>query len=221
MNANTAGIGATASVMARYGALVRVAFINPNATQARSDRRKKLAASRSRQAALSASGGVGMTLLSTDGAVDDERETRRQQRILRNRESAAISRKRKSNRIGELEIQVESLQEENRRLRQRIHDSETRADGLSNANLITPSTTRCPSPRNFSNVSATSSATSSALPFSITKCAPTAHSFAADIPSSPSPFSFPGPIAAASCSTTAGGAAAASINNLPRPAVFA
>lgn len=36
---------------------------------------------------------------------------------MRNRESAALSRKRKSNRVGELEIQVEALEEECRRLR--------------------------------------------------------------------------------------------------------
>lgn len=100
-----------------------VAFVNPNAAQARSYRRTKLAAARARIAATPANAGT----ISVAGAGGDasgiaggEKEVRKQQRMLRNRESAALSRKRKSDRIGELEVQVQSLEDENRCLRQRI-----------------------------------------------------------------------------------------------------
>ncbi|CAN0427841.1 unnamed protein product, partial [Scytosiphon promiscuus] len=45
------------------------------------------------------------------------KEIRRGERVLRNRQSAALSRMRQTSRVGELEVLVEALQEENRRLR--------------------------------------------------------------------------------------------------------
>ncbi|CAM9673521.1 unnamed protein product [Ectocarpus sp. 13 AM-2016] len=116
-------------------ALDEVHFVNPDAAGARSRRRVKLTASRARLAALAASGG-GASSLGEDGAGHgvSEKEARKQQRMLRNRESAALSRKRKSDRIGELEIQVEALQEENRRLRQRIDDQEDDGRDAGNGN---------------------------------------------------------------------------------------
>lgn len=116
----------TVSGATRHDTLEGVSFINPNAAQARVNRAKKLAASRARLLAISAQsrsasaaggGGGGGALPSAA----DEKEERKQQRMLRNRESAALSRKRKSDRIGELEIYVEALEEENRRLRRRIN----------------------------------------------------------------------------------------------------
>lgn len=92
-----------------------VAFTNPNATEARMKRRSKLAASRARMLAASATCSD-----SAFNSADEEKEVRKQQRMLRNRESAALSRKRKSDRIDELEVQVECLEEENRQLRQRV-----------------------------------------------------------------------------------------------------
>lgn len=113
--------------MSRAGSdrLDSVAFINPNATQARTNRRAKLVAARARQALAAQGDGVG----SAAGAGTDDKEIRKQQRMLRNRESAALSRKRRSDRIDELEVQVEHLEQENRRLRQRINDLELRASG--------------------------------------------------------------------------------------------
>lgn len=121
------GSGSEASRMSKAGGNVldSVAFVNPEATQARMRRRAKLAASRIRLLAQAAQGGGGGA-----GATGDDKEVRKQQRILRNRESAALSRKRKSDRIGELEIQVGNLEEENRRLRQRINDLESQAIDL-------------------------------------------------------------------------------------------
>ncbi|CAN0461258.1 unnamed protein product, partial [Hapterophycus canaliculatus] len=93
------------------------------AAQARSLRRVKLAAARARLAALAAAGTGVFSSGAAGGAGFSEKDVRKQQRMLRNRESAALSRKRKSDRIGELELQVEALQEENRRLRQRVDES--------------------------------------------------------------------------------------------------
>lgn len=92
-----------------------VLFTNPNAMQARLDRCRKLAMARARRSAPSFNGTVA----------GDRREidTRKQQRMLRNRESAALSRKRKTDRIVELKNQVESLKGENRRIRRQIMDS--------------------------------------------------------------------------------------------------
>ncbi|CAM9991967.1 unnamed protein product, partial [Ectocarpus sp. 6 AP-2014] len=116
-------------------ALDEVHFVNPDAVRARSRRRVKLTAARARLAALAASGG-GASSLGEEGAGPgvSEKEVRKQQRMLRNRESAALSRKRKSDRIGELEIQVEALQEENRRLRQRIDRKEDDGRDAGNGN---------------------------------------------------------------------------------------
>lgn len=116
-------------------ALDEVSFVNPDAARARSRRRVKLNAARARLAALAASGG-GASSPGEDGASPgvSEKEVRKQQRMLRNRESAALSRKRKSDRIGELEIQVEALQEENRRLRQRIDRQEDDGRDAGNGN---------------------------------------------------------------------------------------
>lgn len=97
-----------------------VAFVNPDATGARMRRRTKLAASRARLLALASQGEGGGSGTGSAG----DREMRKQQRMLRNRESAALSRKRRSDRIDELEVQVEHLEEENRRLRQRVNDLE-------------------------------------------------------------------------------------------------
>lgn len=97
-----------------------VAFVNPDATKARMRRRTKLAASRARLLALASQGEGGGSGTGSAG----DREMRKQQRMLRNRESAALSRKRRSDRIDELEIQVEHLEEENRRLRRRLNHLE-------------------------------------------------------------------------------------------------
>lgn len=96
-----------------------VAFVNPDAVHARVRRRTILAESRARSLAMSAQSRLDGGGARVGGGTDGKGE-RKQQRMLRNRESAALSRKRKSDRIDELEIQVESLEEENRRLRQRI-----------------------------------------------------------------------------------------------------
>lgn len=103
-----------------------VSFVNPNAVQARSLRRNKLAAARARAAAMSCS---------THGTAvgGGEKEVRKQQRMLRNRESAALSRKRKSDRIEELESQVDFLQGENRRLRDLMAKDGAPAAGLKKA----------------------------------------------------------------------------------------
>lgn len=122
-----------------------VAFVNPNAAQARSYRRTKLAAARARIAATPSNAGtISFAGAGSDasGIAGGKKGVRKQQRMLRNRESAALSRKRKSDRIGELEVQVQSLEDENRRLRQRIGVFEvgvagTGADCLSDHLLAT------------------------------------------------------------------------------------
>lgn len=126
--------------------LDEVFFINPNAAQARAKRAKKLAAARARLAAQAAHPRPGAAGAAASGS-SDEKEERKQQRMLRNRESAALSRKRKSDRIGELEVQVGSLEDENRRLRRRIQALES--VGTDNNRAGTPAvagTTPAPRP---------------------------------------------------------------------------
>lgn len=57
---------------------------------------------------------------SEEARVMDEREFKKQQRMIRNRQSAALSRKRKADRISSLESRVESLEQENFHLRARL-----------------------------------------------------------------------------------------------------
>lgn len=200
-----ASSGIPVPALGQFGALAGVAFVNPNAAQARSIRRKKLSASRARQAASSKIGGTALSSTSSaDGTVDDEKETRRQQRMLRNRESAAMSRKRKSDRVGELEEQIDLLRKENRRLHERILQLEA---GTTGENLgAKPTDMRSLSMRNLSDVTVSScvplsSPIPTALPF-----APINQSYAPGVASDP-----------VVCS-----AATASFNNIvSRPAVFA
>lgn len=120
--------------------------MNPNAAQARAERAKKLAAARARLVAQAAHSRPGVPGAAASGS-SDEKEERKQQRMLRNRESAALSRKRKSDRIGELEVQVGSLEDENRRLRRRIKTLES--GGTINNHAGTPAvavTTPAPRP---------------------------------------------------------------------------
>lgn len=84
-------------------------FSNPDASKARSCRRGKLAASRTRMATKHSNGG--------DNTGGSGKGAQRLARMLRNRESAALSRKRRNDRVEKLEIQVENLEEENRQLR--------------------------------------------------------------------------------------------------------
>ena len=124
--------------------LQEVSFVNANAQQARFHRRHKLAASRARVSAMAACGGTfpggdGVAATSTGG----EKNVRKQKRMLRNRESAALSRKRKNDLIGELQMQVEALKKENRHLRQCVNvyesDAPTAAgDGIDVEPLPTP-----------------------------------------------------------------------------------
>lgn len=217
MTTYMASSGIPVQALGQFGALAGVAFVNPNAAQARSNRRKKLSASRARQAASSKIGGAALSSTSSaDGTVIDEKETRKQQRMLRNRESAAMSRKRKSDRVGELEEQIDLLRKENHCLRNRIFQLEA---GTTGENLgVKPTDMRSPSVRNLSDVTVSScgpllSPMPTALPF-----APINQSYTPGVASDPviTPF----------CSTNAGGgvisAATASFNNIvSRPAVFA
>ena len=116
----------------RRGGLGGVLFVNPDAAQARAHRRDKLDASRSR-AAYSVPRSCDPNTAQRDHRL---KEIRRGERALRNRESAALSRKRKTNRVGELEIQVEILEEENRRLR--LHAAHLERSGIDDNNGINP-----------------------------------------------------------------------------------
>lgn len=94
---------------------------NSDAAQARLTRRDKLNASRARVAAQRG-GGPSRRVSQRDGVEGEEadKEALKQLRMLRNRESAALSRKRNDDEIKSLERQVETLEEKNRRLRAQL-----------------------------------------------------------------------------------------------------
>lgn len=96
------------------GAVFGASSRNLDAAQARSVRCRKLAAARTRMAAL------GLSTRETVAGNASRKDIRKQQRMLRNRESAALSRKRKSDRIEELQVQVENLEKENRKLQELV-----------------------------------------------------------------------------------------------------
>ncbi|CAM9913521.1 unnamed protein product, partial [Laminaria digitata] len=133
-----------ATTAARKG-LEGVFFVNPDAVLARVRRREKLDAARARMASLAPRGGGDSNAA---GQGHRSKEIRLQERVLRNRESAALSRKRRNNRVGELEIQVEALEEENRRLRLRTALLERGGGGVDEYNEVNPpplpTTTRPP-----------------------------------------------------------------------------
>lgn len=207
-----------------------VAFVNPDAVQARSRRRTKLAAARARISAIPSNAGyISIAGAGSDGGggtTGGEKEVRKQQRMLRNRESAALSRKRKSDRIGELEVQVHSLEDENRRLRQRIDMFEFGAGGggiqqaadCSSADDLPPAagnTLRFPLHDSAVGVAGSTAAStcSTAAFFSSTTIPP---------PTMVGNFVVPSPATAGtSCFATAAAAAASYNNILSRPAVFA
>ena len=118
------------SAIAAGRGLERVFFINPDAVQARARRRHKLDASRLRMSSVAPRGG------DSTAQGNRSKEIRRGERVLRNRESAALSRKRKNNRVGELEIQVEALEEECRRLR--LLAARLERDGISGNDKANP-----------------------------------------------------------------------------------
>lgn len=192
--------------------LQEVSFVNPNAQQARSHRRRKLAASRARMSAMAASGlgfpgGDGSGATSAGG----ESNVRKQKRMLRNRESAALSRKRKNDLIGELEIQVEALKEENRRLRQRVdvHESDAQAAGGGGADLEPlPLSTHCARVRS-PGISAESTGLIAPPTAVVSPSPPRNHVF----DPTASPWGCP--------ATATAPAAAACFNIVSRPAVFA
>ena len=92
--------------------------------RARSERKIKLAASRARIAAAGAATTTAAIAGSSGGASSGggggEKDILYQMRRLRNREAAAVSRKRQSGRMGELELRVKELEKENRELRWRL-----------------------------------------------------------------------------------------------------
>lgn len=91
---------------------------NPDAVQARLARRDKLDASRARVSAhLAGTCSKKIPPRSQGHSAAGEKDTLKQQRMLRNRESAALSRRRNEALIKCLEAQVEALEEKNRRLR--------------------------------------------------------------------------------------------------------
>lgn len=211
--------------------LNEVSFINPNAAQARSRRRVKLTAARARLATLAAAGAAVFSAGdagaggSAGGALS-EREERKQQRMLRNRESAALSRKRKSDRIGELEIQVKALQDENRRLRQRVDRQDTNGGG--NISVAPPSPRAAWAPTNVAAIAALS-ATSVVIPSApATAVVPTTPPINSDNDLASNNFHHVAPdaIAASGCSATASSCSspaspANACFNISRPAVFA
>lgn len=87
-----------------------VFFTNPNAAQARLVRRRMLAASRARAAA------VGLSRVRKEPDWRVEKDVRKPPRMLSNRQA----RKLKDDQKEELEVRVDSLEEENRRLRHRL-----------------------------------------------------------------------------------------------------
>lgn len=191
--------------------LQEVSFVNPNAQQARCHRRRKLAAQRARVAAMAACGGTlpgggaadGFATTSSDG----EKNVRKQKRMLRNRESAALSRKRKNDLIEELEIEVEALKKENRRLRQRVDESEAQA-ATADLEPLPTHRLRAPAPSIISSASTTSGSIGPP-PIAVVSPSPKNHHF---FDPSASPWG---------CSTYAAPAAAACFNIVSRPAVFA
>ena len=106
-------------------------FVNPDATQARARRRNKIDASRPRATSSAPRGGDSLT-------VQDHysKEIRREERVLRNRVSAALSRKRKMNRVGELETLVETLVKENHWLR--LHAAHLERSGFHGSDEVPP-----------------------------------------------------------------------------------
>ena len=118
--------------------------------------------------------------------------------MLRNRESAALSRKRKNDLIEELEIEVEALKKENRRLRQRVDGHETQR----------------PRARAPSIISSTSTTPGSIAPppTAVVSPSPRNHHFFDPAAS---------PWGSSATSTYAAPAAAACFNIVSRPAVFA
>ncbi|CAN0191107.1 unnamed protein product [Laminaria digitata] len=205
--------------------LQEVSFVNPNAQQARCQRRRKLAASRARVSAMAACGGTfpgagGDGFAASTGG---EKNVRKQKRMLRNRESAALSRKRKNDLIGELEIQVEALKQENRRLRQRVdgYESDAPAGGAAAGRmdvepLPTPTQrTLARAPGMISPPSSTSG--SIAPPTVIVSPSPRNNNFF-DFDPAASPW---GSATTTTCAAAPAAAAACFNNIVSRPAVFA
>lgn len=67
-----------------------------------------------------ASGGLGISSATSSSFL-----TKKQERMIRNRESAALSRKRKRDQVEALEMEVDQLREKNRQLKQRLSRYET------------------------------------------------------------------------------------------------
>lgn len=201
--------------------LQEVSFVNPNAQQARSLRRRKLAASRARVAAMVACGGMafpggggggggdGSAATSSGGG---EKNVRKQKRMLRNRESAALSRKRKNDLIGELETEVEALKKENRRLRQRVDGYESDA----------PASGRGTDPEPLAKLAQRTLARAPGI-ISPASVAPPPPTFVVSPPTRNYHFFDPAasPWGSATTTSSAAPAAAACFNIVSRPAVFA